>query len=360
MIKYSLILLSFFSIQIGFNQITITSSDFPDPGDTVMVSISEDFDLDFESTGPDFTWDYSLLNFTSQRIDTFFDVSDASITYQLAFNNGWLDPDYEADYYTPYLNFVLPTSDLFELPLSNPVNFTKIESDRVEIVGVGVELSGLEIPLKNDPIDKEYGLPLNYEDEWISNSFFEIDLNPVYDGILRRYQERTAEVDGWGTVTTPYGTFDVIRTKAVVDFTDSMKIVLGETETWLELPTPKQIIYSWWANDQKIPVLSVVAQSFFGSETVTSVEYKDGDWSDLSFETDNFELLTIYPNPTNDLIRINANHPVDNIRIYNAVGQCIKEMAGSKELSVADYDNGLYFMHVTVQGTTYVRQFVKQ
>jgi hypothetical protein len=342
-----------------FGQITVTSSDFPEAGDTVMVSISNDFDLDFESTGADNNWDYSLLNFTSQRIYTFFDVGDASITYQLAFNNGWLDPDYKADYYTPYANFVIPTSDLFELPLSNPVNFTKIESDRVEIVGVGVELSGFEIPLKNDPIDLEYALPLNYSDEWVSNSFYEIDLNPVYDGILRRYQERTAEVDGWGTVITPFGDFNCIRTKAVVDFTDSMKIVLGESETWFQLPTPTQIIYSWWANDQKIPVLTVVAQDIFGSETITSVEYKDRDWSDLSIKDNPNETFSVYPNPVQDFLYLNTDKSIESVQVYDAIGHLIIDSFGDQNLYVGDLQDGIYFLHTTINGMTTVNQFIK-
>jgi hypothetical protein len=341
-------------------QVSIESSDFPASGDTAMVSISADVDLDYASTGADFVWDYSMLNFTTQRIDTFFDIDDASFTYQLVFNNGWLDPDYQADYYTPYTNFVIPTSDLFELPLSNPVNFTKIEDDRVEIVGVGVELSGLQVPIKNEPVDKVYELPLNFTDSWISNSFFEIDLNPAYDGILRRYQERTTEVDGWGTVTTPFGTFEVVRTKATIDFTDSLKIVLGETETWFELPTPTQVVYSWWAKDQKIPVLEVVSQITFGTETVTSVEYKDRDWSDLSTGELDFGTVTIYPNPTSDMLYISANAPIDKLTVYNLTGQQVLQVSNTQEINVETLERGLYIIQITAGHQTTVQEFVRK
>src|SRR5690606_24477926 len=129
---------------------------------------------------------FESLVMNSQRIDTFFNVGDASFTYILVFNNGWLDPDYQADYYRHLLNFAIPPTDFIGFSIENPVDFTKIESDRVEIVGVGLEISGIEIPVKNEIIDVEYELPMNFGDNWISNSVFEIDLNPAFDGILKR------------------------------------------------------------------------------------------------------------------------------------------------------------------------------
>lgn len=39
------------SVTSAFSQITITSGDFPDGGDTALVSISTDFDLDYTAAG---------------------------------------------------------------------------------------------------------------------------------------------------------------------------------------------------------------------------------------------------------------------------------------------------------------------
>lgn len=345
----------------SFAQISISASDFPEGGDTAQVSISTDFEFDFSATGPDYTWDFSALSMSEQRIDTFFDIEDASITYQIIFNNGWLDPDYQADYFTPFLDFVVPESELFELPISNPVGFTKIESDKVEAVGIGVEIGGIQVPVKNEIIDIEYELPMNYEDEWISNSYFEIDLNPAFDGILRRYQERNTQVDGWGEIITPFGTFEVLRTFATIDFTDSLKVTFGETESWFELPTPTQIVYSWWAEDQKIPVLEVVVQDVFGEETVSSVEYRDrwlGDLSITDFEQLDF---TIYPNPTSNFIRISGVNQIDAVSIVNPIGQVIENWTWASQNQVIDVSNlstGTYFIQITVGDVLQTRQFI--
>lgn len=349
----------FLSIPL-FSQVTINSSDFPNGGDTVLVSVTNDFDFDFESAGTDYDWNYSALNMSAQRIDTFFDIADASLTYQLVFNNGWFDPEYQADYYTPLLNFAFPETDV--VPISNPIGFTKIESDKVEIIGVGLEISGINVPIKNDIIDVEYELPMSYGDNWASNSFFEIDLNPAFDGILRRYQERISEVDGWGEVTTPYGTFEVVRTKSEIDFTDSLRFSFGEFTTWLELPTPSQVVYSWWAKDQKIPVLQVVAQDVGGVEVITSVEYKDRI-NDVSITelAANQTRIELFPVPSNDFINIISESEIKSVKIYSLTGALSTDEIWSVEtgvLNVSQLTSGSYIVYITSEDGVFVEQIV--
>lgn len=356
-VLFATLLISFSS----FCQITITASDFPDGGDTVLVSVTNDFEYDFVSSGADYDWNYDALNMAEQRIDTFFDIDDASLTYQVIFNNGWFDPDYQADYYTPLLNFAFPETDL--IPIANPVGFTKIESDKVEIIGVGLEISGVEVPIKNDIIDVEYELPMNYEDAWESNSFFEVDLNPAFDGILRRHQERVSEVDGWGEVTTPFGTFEVLRTKSFLDFTDSLRISFGEVTTWIELPTPSQVVYSWWAKDQKVPVLQVIAQDVGGTETITSVEYKDRYLGDVSIaeSSDIQPQISLYPVPANDVINIVSESEILNIEIYSLAGAITIQDIWSAEtgiLNVSQLVPGSYLIYITQVDGVFVEQII--
>jgi hypothetical protein len=349
------------SVTSAFSQITITSGDFPDGGDTALVSISTDFDLDYEAAGEDFVWDYSSLEMTDQRIDTFFKIDDASITYQLIFNNGWFDPDYQANFYQNAFNFAIPATDLIGVSIEKPVTFTKIESDRVELVGVGLEIEGIQVPIKNEIIDVEYELPLNFGDDWISNSFFEIDLNPAYDGILRRYQERSSQVDGWGEIITPFGTFDVIRTISFLDFTDSLRISFGGDPTWIEIPTPSQVVYTWWAEDQKIPVLQVVAQTIFGTTTVTSVEYKDRYLLDLEVEETQAENIQIYPNPTNDFVTIQTQEKPSSLEIYSMTGQLVFTPVITDQSNSIDLRNlspGTYLLRIVLNGEVYNQQLV--
>ncbi|WP_035841987.1 T9SS type A sorting domain-containing protein [Crocinitomix catalasitica] len=305
--KVTLSILALFLSASIFSQTTIVADDFPNPGDTSMVSIADDLAIDYSSTGADYVWNFDFLNHASQRIDTFNSVGRASVTYQFVFNNGFFDAEYQADYYTKFLNFSLPsTEELIGVSIDNPVAFRKVESDKVEMVGVGLEIAGIEVPVKWEIKDVEYELPMNYGDDWVSASYFEIDLNPIYDGILRRRQLRTASVDGWGTITTPYGTFDAVRTVAEIEYTDSLRIVFGEIATWIRIPTPTQRIYTWWTNDQKTPILQVTTQILIGTETVSSIEYKDKKREVLNVDDIASERIEVYPNPTSNFITINT------------------------------------------------------
>ncbi len=347
---------------LSLGQITIDSGDFADGGDTAMVSVSSDFGLDFATSGADHTWDYSALTMDSQRIDSFFKIETASITYQFVFNNGWFDPDYQADYFTNLVNFALPSTDFIGVSIENPVGFTKIESDRVEIVGVGLEIAGVQVPVKNEIIDRAYELPMNYDDNWISNSLFEIDLNPAVDGILRRYQDRTTQVDGWGTIITPYGSFEVIRTIAFLDFTDSLRFSFGGGDpTWFELPTPSQTVYSWWAKDQKIPILEVVSRDFFGTETIASVVYKDRYLGDVSLVENNLNTVLIYPNPSSNWVQIVSEENVQNIELYSLEGKLLTSAQWDKTQNRVDVSTiaaGICFVKIYLESGVITQQLI--
>jgi hypothetical protein len=341
------------------SQVTITASDFPDGDDTVMVSVSSDFELDYESTGEDYIWNFSSLTYENQRIDTFFDINDASLTYQVIFNNGFFDADYQADYYTNFLNFAIPSLDLIGLTIDKPVGFSKIESDAVEIVGVGLEISGVQVPIKSEIIDIEYELPMTFGDNWVSNSFLEIDLNPAYDGIFRRHQNRTSFVDGWGVVNTPFGTFNAVRVTAQLDFSDSLQITFGEISTWVEVPTPSQKVYSWFTNDQKIPILQVVSQNVFGVETVTSVEYRDKYRGVANIQDQEEQSqLSLFPNPASQTLNIEGLTETVNYNIYDIEGRIVQfgVLTPLKPIVITNQlDKGMYLIHFISQENKVLR-----
>lgn len=335
---------------VSFTQITVDAGDFPSGGDTAMVSISDAMDIDFESSGEDYIWDYGSINRTEQRIDTFFDVSTASLTYQFVFNNAWLEPDYESDYYTSLLDFVIPSTDAIGVSFANPVGFTKIETDVVQNVGIGVEISGVQVPVKSEIIDLVYALPLNFSDDWVSNSFLEIDLNPAYDGIFRRYQTRTSLVDGYGEITTPFATFEAIRIKSTLEYTDSVRINIGGMTTWIPLPTPNQTYYTWISKDQKIPVMEVVTQTTAGTETISSIEYKDKFRGYAAVSEEQETQVEIYPNPTRNQLNIVNAQAYNALSIYSLDGKQVLYVDisnNTQKIDVSMLNPGVFVVRLT-------------
>ncbi len=82
------------------------------------------------------------------------------------------------------------------------------------------------------------------------------------------------------------------------------------------------------------------------------------------------EQLTIYPNPTNNILTITYSAPDAgqvNIKIMNSVGVVVKSIQknlakqapGKTEVDVKNLSNGLYYVIVRSGTKTYTKNFIK-
>jgi len=344
--KHILLSFSFIATFSVFGQITISQNDFPGADDTAMISISDELVLDIATTGADAIWDFSTVHIASQRIDTFYDVSSSSFGYQLVFNNIIFEPDYASDYYFNLVGFDLAGVG-GGITIESPVGFVKTTSAEVQNVGMGLVMNGFEIPMAADTIDTEYLLPMNYTDSWNSNSYMYVDLNPAFNGIFVRHQYRSSEVDGWGAITTPFGTFDVLRVRSFSTFDDSAYVDLGFGGTWLELPTPDQVEYTWWSENNKVPIMRITTQDIAGTETVSRVEFKDMERNLAGIETNPDFQARMYPNPANGSVNFNFEEGVDQIMIYSITGELVYQntiTSSALSLDVSEWTTGVYMV----------------
>ena len=75
-----------FAFQVADAQITVTNADFASSGDTIRFSNASPLSLvDLTLTGPNYTWDFSTLQSTSQDVDTFISVTSTPFVYVLVF-----------------------------------------------------------------------------------------------------------------------------------------------------------------------------------------------------------------------------------------------------------------------------------
>lgn len=58
------------------------------------------------------------------------------------------------------------------------------------------------------------------------------------------------------------------------------------------------------------------------------------------------DMFTIFPNPTNDIIRIGGCE-ADEIEVYNVLGQLVKAVQGTNEISVVGLPEGVYVLRIT-------------
>ena len=359
------LLATYFIIQciIIHSQVTISSSDMVSGSDTVMVSVVTDFqNINYSTAGANVTWDFSSVQIESQRIDTFYNPSTLSFVYQLIFNSPF-NPNYNSSYYQKESNSIIPSSGL-PFTVSNPISFSKLSSNKLEFVGFGADINGTPIPIQADTIDLVYQLPMTYQDNWVSNAYFFVDVNPIYNAKFKRYQERVSEVDGHGTVITAYGSFSCIRVKASLTYVDSVFVdLLGTGGSWFALPPTSEVEYVWWATGQKIPVFSLIASTTTGTEIISSVEFKDNLIDVTGLENYTTSSFKLYPNPARQFITIELENltGIESIECYAADGKLIYSQRATQKnitLDTEQWNQGIYFLKLKSNDKSFVQKFI--
>ncbi|MBM3165212.1 MAG: T9SS type A sorting domain-containing protein [Bacteroidetes bacterium] len=300
-------------------QITLSYTDFGTAGDTVRISQTQAGNLDFTSTGANFTWDFSSLVASSQYLKEFRPVGFSSIlvfgTYgPLASSN------YQASYFNPTNDLPLDQlSQFLPVELSNLNLYSKRTQDSITSLGYSIAVNGQGVPFKSDTIETRYKLPLNYNDSHYSRGYTYIDLNPIIDFKIKQYRERTSNVDGWGTIITPKGTFPVLRIRHDINERDSVYQTFFGGGQWFGGPLIQRIEYEWFTNGEKEWILKASENN----GNVNLVEYQEDYLGlDASLSEHRFEVV-VGPNPTSGELIIESNTPVDAAEVVDALGRIV-------------------------------------
>ncbi len=329
-------------INPGFTQITITNSDMPAPGDTIRKSQTTDlFGTDYTLTGENYYWDFSFLEPVVQTIDTFASVTSVPFLYQLVFI-----PNIVANLAQKFSEI----DTIPELPVTDPYRFFLKNSASYKDVGYAITVSGIPVPLRLNPADVVYKFPLAYGNVDSSDASGQIGL-PGF-GFIGIERKRVNTVDGWGTLATPFGSFDVIRLKSEVFETDSIFIDTLNFGTTLER---NYIEYKWMTNGIKAPVLQVTAEG-----PILQVAYVDsiqGTTVNVAEKNAFKPTISVSPNPVFDhsLIAIQAASPSEvTITILNLSGAIVYNLyegflpSGRHffplNVSAANLNRGVYFI----------------
>lgn len=274
--------------------------------DTVRVTNSDDFDFDYLSTGQDYFWDFSSLTGTSQEVLSYKNLDDLGLLGNVVFGS-FAASEYQASYHQPSTGLPLDQiGGILPVDLSEIERYTKIDENYLNLIGYSLTVEGNTIPFKSDTIETKYQFPLNFGDAFDSRGYSNIDLSPAFEGRFVQYVQRSVQVDGWGEILTPYGTFDAIRVHHFVSEIDSVEMEFNGFPIEVELPIPDKHIYEWWAAGEKEPILKVEYNVVGGTEIVTSVVYRDDIDIDLvaSINSNKLDDIMVFPNPTNGLISI--------------------------------------------------------
>lgn len=252
---------------------SITRADLPAPGDTLRLSQAAPLlpagGPVLSQKGANQTWNFAALTPQSQRVERYTDLSQRPALQQFAF--GPFGGVNRANLASPQ---TLPLPAGAALPISDPVAFFNLSNTELRSVGFGATVGGVGLPVTYRSAAEQdviYRLPLSFASlADSSNSYFEVNLPGT--GFLSQRRKRLNKVDAWGTLTTPFGTFQTVRVVSRLLDHDSLSTG-GLPGQGLTLPPRRE--YKWLAPGGHVPVLTIITNELAGQETVFSIEYRD-------------------------------------------------------------------------------------
>lgn len=259
-------------------QITYEAADFNEAGEAFTQSKASNFiGMNFAATGANHNWNYSGLNANSQSEFAWQNPNSAGYKLSWCLSHFYLFTC-NAQFNNNFTHASL-LSEGFELEdygVSNIVEHARANSSGFvnRMRGMTATVSGISLPVTidyDDP-DEIYQFPMNYNDNVTSTGHLSMDLSNL--GVEFTYDlstQRTNTVQGWGSLTTPMGTFpQVLKLKS--------KLVKTEAFSYngINIPiTTTTVSYQWFSKDYGIPVLQADGFELFNLFIPVSVSYLD-------------------------------------------------------------------------------------
>jgi len=248
-------------------QIQITQAHMPSVNDTIRYSSATGGTFNFVQKGANYNWNYSNLGITGQGVYKYEGVTSTPYSILLLSKLPFGAIGYK----------VADSIGAGQFAFKNLYNFFEKKTNVWRSVGTGFTLSVLPVPtggINSDP-DEIYTLPLNYNDSDFTSFQVTTPLGNQFItlGSYKQKGIRTNKVEGWGTITTPYGTnISCIKIKSVVKEIDSIKISTPAVN--IGFPADR-VEYRWLSTTEKIPVLEVVGTEIGGNFTPNQIRYRD-------------------------------------------------------------------------------------
>lgn len=366
--KYYLSLALLFSLRLTNAQITISQGDFADAFDTVRMSQAVwNPLLDFAATGANYTWDFSELEWQGQYVDTFLSPLFVHPIYNITFSNLSFNP-YRSNLSQRVEN-TLTTFPFLSNIFTNSYNFYYKSQSSYLHKGIGMRVSGFptSVPMSNP--DTLYKFPMEFGNEDSTWSDYTVRIPDL--GTFSHQQHRVNKVDGWGTLTTPYGTFDVLR--HVTDIRGSDSLYIDTLNAGFKLDNDILREYKWITKNEMGPLLQINTQAgilgqFQNFEFVTKILYRDSvrftptgiynlGKDEISFR--------IFPNPASNQFTVTSASDIYNssLIITDVCGRIIlsKQMTGNTEyVDAGSWERGVYLVILCAENRQSIRRVVIQ
>lgn len=284
------------------------------------------------SAGTAQTWDFSGLN----------NHTEDTLHFKMP---GWTP----YDSYHPTSNLAAQQgSDDFYIFLLNNSSGLYMEGFSGDLMGTG---SAVHAPMNPHEIIAEF--PLNYMDSFGGYSEQDITVDGSAMGAdslrIKFTKNKTSNVDAWGSVTTPMGTFDALRINEYSTETDSAWAFAFGMWTLVNDGADTTQSYAWWTNDASAGFPLVEMSYDVAAGVATSASYLKATPA-ISVVENEFISLKVFPNPATEGINFSFENAANKmVEVYALSGELLSSnVVGGNNLwiDLADYTSGLYLYKI--------------
>ena len=330
--------------------ISITSSNMPVSGDTARYSNTSLLSLgNYTATGANYNWDFTYLDSTGQGMRK-FDPSSATPYFFYFF-----PPKYGEKILDSVPIPAIPLGG-FSLSIKNIYTFYKKNgTTSFNAEGLGVTLSGIPVGAtpQNSNEDELYLFPLNYQDRDSTTFKFSTPTSTAIPFAYKKEGYRITEVDGWGTITTHYGSAPCLRV-VTTQYSKDTIAVTGLPK--LGFPNYTRS-YQWLTLTEKIPFLEISGVLTGTNFTPNQARYRDNIRYFVGVKEEAVNhAVAVFPNPaSNELIVITNEHKGTlNLELTDLQGKLIRSQVleesntafGQHKMDVSGLAKGLYILNL--------------
>ncbi|MEI8193972.1 MAG: T9SS type A sorting domain-containing protein [Flavobacteriia bacterium] len=188
-------------------------------------------------------------------------------------------------------------------------------------------------------------------------------INPILNQInFKRSSIVKDTTDAWGLLTTPHGTYNVLRVHTMEISVDSVWALPIFPPTWSLVSTSSDTShsYSWVGKGGKIAIAEMTFDTLGMTKTFT--------WTELAgigvgLEETNNEYFQIQPNPTRDFFTIQNVLPTE-IQLFDNEGRILtlnaSMIGGDTQVNVSNVPSGVYFVKIQSGGHAACHKLIKQ
>ncbi|MDQ3072247.1 MAG: T9SS type A sorting domain-containing protein [Bacteroidota bacterium] len=317
--------------------VIINRADVAIPGSIYLVQyIQSTPELDLSPEGADCIWNFSELPEGMAVNESYLAMRDVNPGF--AYSMQAQKPNIVMETGSGMLDTLLGGS------LGNAYFFYQSGVKYFGQVGLGTVLQDQAIAFPYSSPDVLYSFPLSYGKNDSSFSSFEIGFPGLF--YFKREQQRVNKVDAWGKLTTPYGTWDVIRLRSELKSRDT---IATSDSTGMRMEPMTTIEYHWLAKGIGIPVMVVtgtITDDTFVPELVKLYEKNQNPVSTSINAEEQAGTISIYPNPAYSDISI-VSPEIGNAILSDILGKEVlfKELIkGVNVIDISHLTPGIYIL----------------